>query len=167
MIASIAVKDVSGLSIERGAVYSSSDDGRTWTLMSEQGLTAIFDLVSDRNDIVFGTEIVRGGDRINVRSEDGGRTWIELDVAAIPPVAIDHEGHLAAFVQPMGGATVLTYWRNEGEGWLQRNILPEAGVLFFDRTPRFDRDDRLWFVGVSQANQGNYLYRSQHPATHD
>ena len=167
VIASIAVKDASGIAIERGAVYTSSDDGRTWTLMSEQVLTAIFDLVSDRNDIVFGTEIVRGGDRINVRSEDGGRTWIELDVAAIAPIAIDLQGHLAAFQQPMGGATVLTYWRNEDEGWLQRDILPEAGVLFFERSPRFDRDDRLWFVGVSQAIHGNYLYRSKHPATHD
>lgn len=82
---------------ERSRIYKTNDGGRNWTLQFQNRRPAAF------YDCMAFWDGARGlavsdpveGRFLGVRTEDGGRTWEEIDAAGMPP-ALEGEGGFAA-----------------------------------------------------------------------
>jgi photosystem II stability/assembly factor-like uncharacterized protein len=82
---------------ERSRIYKTTDSGRRWTLrFQNRRAAAFYDCMAfwDRRRGLAVSDPVEGRFLV-VRTEDGGRTWNEIDAAGMPP-ALAGEGGFAA-----------------------------------------------------------------------
>jgi photosystem II stability/assembly factor-like uncharacterized protein len=83
---------------ERSRIYKTTDGGRTWTLQFQnRRAAAFFDCMAfwDRSRGIAVSDPVEGRFLV-VRTDDGGRTWNEIDPSGMPPALAAGEGGFAA-----------------------------------------------------------------------
>ncbi len=118
---------------ERSRIYKTNDGGRNWTLQFQNRRAAAFyDCMAfwdERRGIAMSDPVE--GRFLVVRTEDGGRTWKEIDPAGMPP-ALEGEGAFAA------SGTCVTVMRGGTYAWFGTGG-PNGARIF-----RSDDSGRTW-----------------------
>ena len=101
-----------------GRIFRTLDGGKTWSLRYQATDTSIFfdaiDFWDDRHGIALGDPV--GGRFFVVRTDDGGNTWREPDMASRPPAMVGEAAFAASNSSLMvqGSADSLVAWIGSG-----------------------------------------------------
>jgi photosystem II stability/assembly factor-like uncharacterized protein len=128
---------------ERSRIYKTTDGGRHWTLQFQNRRAAAFyDCMAfwDRRHGIAVSDPVEGRFLV-VRTEDGGRTWQEIDAAGMPP-ALEGEGAFAA------SGTCVTLIRGGTYAWFGTGG-PNGARIF-----RSGDSGRTWRVAAAPLASG-------------
>lgn len=127
---------------ESSRVYKTVDAGRTWTLQfTNTEPKAFFNAMAFWNaerGIAFSDSI--DGQLVILRTENGGRTWLRVPGAGLPP-ALDNEGAFAA-----SGTNVAVYGRDHA--WIG------TGAAAVSRVLRSSDGGRTWAAAATPLAAG-------------